>query len=179
MMLVSCPKCSTPFHIICLSKHFFGPTQSHYIIPIDGTCPSCSKSFLWGEIIQHKYSHRPCTSRTAVLPNDQTESDDDNVFVWYFSVIPQLNEVDTGDLSFLFLFACFSLKNKSFISFFLKYARENQECNNKFFSAMKSIGIQPEKSLHVISSWKDLTRGTTRRHLHFFTSTKTSSYALR
>jgi len=69
---VSCPKCSTPFHIICLSKYFLNNTHQHYIIPIDGSCPSCKKSLLWGEIIQNKYTNQSLTSTKY-----QNESDDD------------------------------------------------------------------------------------------------------
>ena len=84
-MYVNCPKCSTEFHIICLSKHFFGNTQQHYIIPIDGSCPHCLKNLLWGEIIQNKYVSRPVATTTAsaaAVSRDQSESDDDeDIFI--------------------------------------------------------------------------------------------------
>ncbi|CAF0888627.1 unnamed protein product [Adineta steineri] len=75
IMYVSCPKCSTPFHIICLSKYFLNNTQQHYIIPIDGSCPSCKKNLLWGEIIQNKYTNRSLSLATA---NSHNESDDED-----------------------------------------------------------------------------------------------------
>jgi hypothetical protein len=75
MMYVSCPKCSTPFHIICLSKYFLNNPQHHYIIPIDGSCSSCKKSLLWGEIIQNKYTNRSLT--TAITDHNESDDDDD------------------------------------------------------------------------------------------------------
>ncbi len=75
-MNVSCPKCSMPFHIICLSKYFLNNTEQYYIIPIDGSCPSCKKSLLWGEIIQNKYTNRSLL--LAATAKSHTESDDED-----------------------------------------------------------------------------------------------------
>jgi hypothetical protein len=61
-----------PYHIICLSKYFLSNSEQYYIIPIDGSCPSCKINLLWGEIIQNKYTNQPLTITT--YPN---ESDDD------------------------------------------------------------------------------------------------------
>ena len=72
---VSCPKCTTPFHIICLSKTFLNPSE-HYLIPIDGICPSCQEILLWGEIIQNKYSNR---SLHSVKCSQQSEDDDNHL----------------------------------------------------------------------------------------------------
>jgi len=62
------------FHIICLSKYFLNNTEQHYIIPIDGSCPSCKKNLLWGEIIQKKYTNQALFLTTNKYQN---ESDDD------------------------------------------------------------------------------------------------------
>ncbi|CAM4752327.1 unnamed protein product [Rotaria magnacalcarata] len=75
-MHVSCPKCSISFHIICLSKYFLKNTEEHYIIPIDGSCPSCKKSLLWGEIIQNKYTNRSCSLPTVTHSNESDDDDD-------------------------------------------------------------------------------------------------------
>ncbi|UJR28369.1 hypothetical protein I4U23_009612 [Adineta vaga] len=73
---VSCPKCSMPFHIICLSKYFLKNSNQHYIIPIDGSCPSCSKNLLWGEIIQNKYINRSLKLVTTNALNDESDNED-------------------------------------------------------------------------------------------------------
>lgn len=65
------------FHIICLSKYFLNP-QQHYIIPIDGSCPSCKKCLLWGEIIQKKYTNQSLLLTTNKYQN---ESDDEDVIL--------------------------------------------------------------------------------------------------
>lgn len=75
-MRVSCPKCCESFHIICLSKYFLKKTDQHYIIPIDGSCPSCKKSLLWGEIIQNKYTNRSMCKQAC-----SNESDDQDVIL--------------------------------------------------------------------------------------------------
>jgi hypothetical protein len=62
------------FHIICLSKYFLNNTEQYYIIPIDGSCPSCKKCLLWGEIIQKKY-----TNQSLLLTAN--ESDDEDVIL--------------------------------------------------------------------------------------------------
>ncbi|CAF0815070.1 unnamed protein product [Rotaria sp. Silwood1] len=74
-MCVSCPKCSIYYHIICLSKYFLKNSDQHYIIPIDGSCPSCKKSLLWGEIIQHKYTNQLLSLTTATYTNELHDED--------------------------------------------------------------------------------------------------------
>lgn len=41
--------CDLVSHIICLSKYFLTPGE---YVPVEGTCPKCDGSFLWGEIIR-------------------------------------------------------------------------------------------------------------------------------
>ena len=74
-MYVSCPKCSIPFHIICLSRNFLNNNdhRQHYIIPIDGSCPSCKNNLLWGEIIQHKFTNQSLSLPTINYSNEINE----------------------------------------------------------------------------------------------------------
>lgn len=45
--------CSMQAHTICLAKHFLGNETSH-IVPIEGTCPKCETSLLWGDVVRKK-----------------------------------------------------------------------------------------------------------------------------
>lgn len=42
-------ECSMKSHIVCLAKVFLSPGE---YIPIDGECPKCFKSCLWGDLIK-------------------------------------------------------------------------------------------------------------------------------
>ncbi|XP_074642292.1 structure-specific endonuclease subunit slx1-like [Tubulanus polymorphus] len=44
--------CSMHAHIACLAKHFLGDSQ--HIIPLNGECPTCRKTMLWGDLIRYK-----------------------------------------------------------------------------------------------------------------------------
>lgn len=41
--------CNLNSHVICLSKYFLG--KGDYV-PIEGRCPKCGGTFLWGDIIR-------------------------------------------------------------------------------------------------------------------------------
>jgi len=44
-------------HVICLSRHFLiqHEQQEHgFLLPINGSCPSCSADLLWGDLIRYK-----------------------------------------------------------------------------------------------------------------------------
>lgn len=44
-------KCSTLFHISCLSKHFLGQDHQAYVIPEKGHCPSCKTLLTWQDLM--------------------------------------------------------------------------------------------------------------------------------
>ncbi|KAG5893321.1 hypothetical protein JTB14_000280 [Gonioctena quinquepunctata] len=41
--------CNLNCHIACLSKYYL---QSREYVPVEGNCPQCGKSFLWGDIVR-------------------------------------------------------------------------------------------------------------------------------
>lgn len=45
------PGCSLRAHIICLAEEFL-QEEPEQLLPLEGHCPSCKKSLLWGDLIQ-------------------------------------------------------------------------------------------------------------------------------
>jgi structure-specific endonuclease subunit SLX1 len=44
--------CRTNFHTTCLARAF---TQgSSYLLPVEGSCPACSRPLLWGDLVRYK-----------------------------------------------------------------------------------------------------------------------------
>ncbi|OCT58841.1 structure-specific endonuclease subunit slx1 [Xenopus laevis] len=47
------PGCTLTAHIMCLAKLFL-LNEPQNLIPVEGLCPSCGHSLLWGDLIRHR-----------------------------------------------------------------------------------------------------------------------------
>ncbi|CAK9294584.1 unnamed protein product [Gordionus sp. m RMFG-2023] len=50
------PDCDCVNHLTCLSTYFLKNNEIE-IIPIEGSCPSCKTSMLWGDLIRFKFGY--------------------------------------------------------------------------------------------------------------------------
>ncbi|XP_063286969.1 structure-specific endonuclease subunit slx1-like [Pelobates fuscus] len=62
------PGCSLTAHILCLAKLFLQQEPEH-LIPVEGICPSCGHSVLWGDLIRFK---KGCYGDLEELSNSQS-----------------------------------------------------------------------------------------------------------
>uniref|UniRef100_F6WGY1 Structure-specific endonuclease subunit SLX1 homolog n=1 Tax=Ciona intestinalis TaxID=7719 RepID=F6WGY1_CIOIN len=51
--ILKCPNesCNMASHLLCLAKHFLS-NKFDQLLPVDGYCPSCNDSLLWGALIR-------------------------------------------------------------------------------------------------------------------------------
>lgn len=72
---ISCvkPKCLLTAHLICLAKVF---CKDGMILPIEGVCPACKTSVLWGDLIRKKNN---CYQNLKETDTDSSCSDSDDI----------------------------------------------------------------------------------------------------
>ena len=61
-------------HVVCLSNAFLEPGQ---FLPIEGECPLCQKTLLWGELIRKK--NGCCDLQTA--ESDDEDGDGEEIII--------------------------------------------------------------------------------------------------
>ncbi|GFR79229.1 structure-specific endonuclease subunit SLX1 homolog [Elysia marginata] len=65
------PSCLMKAHIICLAKHFLGE-ESKLLLPVEGKCPYCGVTLLWGELVrQRKGCHKNLSESALQIDKDR------------------------------------------------------------------------------------------------------------
>ena len=50
--------CSLLCHMLCLAKHFLKAELPYQLLPVEGFCPLCNISLLWGDLIRESQGFR-------------------------------------------------------------------------------------------------------------------------
>lgn len=66
------PNCQMVSHIICLANRFIGNAQTMDLIPIQGACPGCKQTLLWGDLVRH---FRGCYQNLSQSATDNGQAD--------------------------------------------------------------------------------------------------------
>nr|XP_042905812.1 structure-specific endonuclease subunit SLX1 homolog isoform X2 [Parasteatoda tepidariorum] len=45
--------CLQIFHILCLGRNFQSCTKEKFLLPVEGLCPNCKTSTLWGDVVRY------------------------------------------------------------------------------------------------------------------------------
>nr|XP_054767531.1 structure-specific endonuclease subunit slx1-like isoform X2 [Lytechinus pictus] len=60
------PSCKAEYHMTCLSKCFL-KHEPDQLLPVEGSCPSCKETVLWGDLIRKKQG---CYANLAEISED-------------------------------------------------------------------------------------------------------------
>jgi structure-specific endonuclease subunit SLX1 len=80
---VHCPsvKCGAVAHLLCLAEHF-GRADMQLLLPVEGRCPVCDCSLLWGDIVRNRKTRLQrlgCLQQEEVDEETNGEDEDDNL----------------------------------------------------------------------------------------------------
>ncbi|KAG4075443.1 hypothetical protein HA402_015096 [Bradysia odoriphaga] len=70
------PGCCFVGHLICLARFFLEPGQ---YVPIQGTCPSCKKTALWGDLMRKRNGCSDLEKCSEFESEEDGDSDDNEI----------------------------------------------------------------------------------------------------